>query len=108
MRAFPPPVPPPLMPKIGPSAGSRRFTTGLYPSFPRPSVKPMDVVVFPSPAGVGVMPVTTTSLPLGASGLIASRLIFALYRPNGMRCSWSKPSRSATALIGSILPPTIR
>ena len=79
MRALPPPVPPPLMPKIGPSVGSRRFTETLWPNRPMPCVSPMAVVVFPSPAGVGVMPVTTTSLPWAEPpSLIASSEIFAL------------------------------
>jgi hypothetical protein len=32
-----------------------------------PSLKPTEVVVLPSPAGVGVMAVTSTSLPSGRS-----------------------------------------
>ena len=64
ITALPPPVPPPLMPKMGPSDGSRRLTHTLLPSLPRPSVSPTAVVVLPSPAWVGVMPVTRIILPL--------------------------------------------
>ena len=64
---MPPPAAPPLMPKTGPSEGSRRQATGRLPMTPRPCVRPTSVVVLPSPALVGVMPVTHTSLPLGAS-----------------------------------------
>ena len=79
-RAMPPPVPPPLMPNIGPKVGSRSVTTALCPSLPSPWVRPTDVVVLPSPAGVGVMPVTTTSLPCCPSRPFrASREILALW-----------------------------
>ena len=64
---MPPPAAPPLMPNTGPSEGSRRQATGDLPMTPRPCVSPTSVVVLPSPALVGVMPVTHTSLPLGAS-----------------------------------------
>ena len=77
--ARPPPVPPPLMPKIGPSDGSRSVTATLRPSTPKPCVSPTAVVVFPSPAGVGVMPVTTTSFPPRSDGArMASSAILAL------------------------------
>ena len=38
---------------------------GFLPIAPRPSVRPTEVVVLPSPALVGVIPVTQTSLPSG-------------------------------------------
>ena len=63
-RAPPPPVPPPLMPKMGPRDGSRMVTTAFLPILPRPCVRPIAVVVLPSPAGVGLTPVTTTSFPI--------------------------------------------
>ena len=49
------------MPKTGPIEGSRRASTGRLPSRANPSAKPIDVVVFPSPAGVGEIAVTRTS-----------------------------------------------
>ena len=58
--AFPPPTAPPLMPKTGPMDGSRRASTGRLPIRERPSARPIDVVVFPSPAGVGETAVTKT------------------------------------------------
>ena len=47
----PPPAPPPLIPKTGPIEGSRRHTTALRPASANASVRPIAVVVFPSPAG---------------------------------------------------------
>ena len=53
------------MPKHGPNDGSRRHTLACLPIRFKPSHRPMLVVVLPSPAGVGVMAVTNTSLPVG-------------------------------------------
>src|ERR1044072_1341528 len=53
------------MPNTGPSDGSRRHATGRLPMAPSPCVRPTSVVVLPSPARVGVMPVTQISLPAG-------------------------------------------
>ena len=49
----------------------------------KPSVRPMVVVVLPSPAGVGVMAVTRTSLPMGRSWTrwYNSRESLALFLP---------------------------
>ena len=80
MRDFPPPVPPPLIPKIGPSDGSRSVAAAFLPIFPSPCVSAMEVVVLPSPAGVGVTPVTTISLPV-CSGWTASSATFAFAAP---------------------------
>ena len=55
------------MPKHGPIDGSRRQTAAFLPMRFRPSHSPMLVVVLPSPAGVGVIAETSTSLPAGAS-----------------------------------------
>ena len=55
------------MPKHGPNEGSRRQTIDLTPILLSPSFKPTDVVVLPSPAGVGVTAVTRTIFPLGLS-----------------------------------------
>ena len=51
------------MPNTGPKEGSRNAITTFFPSFLRLSAKPMVVVVLPSPAGVGLIAVTSISLP---------------------------------------------
>ena len=71
------------MPKQGPSDGSRRQTLVFLPIRFKASHKPMLVVVLPSPAGVGVIAVTSTSLPVG---LVSNRRYrssdtLALYLP---------------------------
>ena len=68
--AWPPPAAPPLTPNTGPSDASRIASTGLWPSAPSPWVSDTEVVVLPSPAGVGVSAVTLT---IFASGRSASR-----------------------------------
>ena len=55
------------MPKQGPRLGSRRHTRAFLPILFIPSVKPTEVVVLPSPAGVGEIAVTSMSLPSGFS-----------------------------------------
>ena len=60
--AYPPPAAPPFIPKDGPRLGSRKHTIDFYPILFKPSLKPTDVVVFPSPAGVGVIAVTKIKL----------------------------------------------
>jgi len=49
-----------LIPKHGPSDGSRSAITAFLPSFPNASPSPTVIVVFPSPAGVGLMAVIIT------------------------------------------------
>jgi hypothetical protein len=51
-----------FIPKTGPNDGSRRAISAFLPMWRRASPKPTVVVVFPSPAGVGLMAVTNTSL----------------------------------------------
>ena len=46
---------PPLIPNTGPSEGSRSTTVACFPIRFNPSVRPMEIVVLPSPAGVGDM-----------------------------------------------------
>ena len=58
----PPPAAPPLMPNTGPNEGSRRTTVVCLPIRFMPCVKPIDIVVLPSPAGVGEMAETKISL----------------------------------------------
>ena len=99
-RDRPPPVPPPLIPNIGPSDGSRNVATTFFPNLPNPCAMPTVVVVLPSPAGVGVIPVTTISLPRLPSLRSALSGIFALKCPCGMRVCVSSPSSAATSIIG--------
>ena len=59
--AYPPPAAPPLMPKVGPWLGCRMQAKALLPrTAPRAWTSPMVVVDFPSPRGVGLIPVQTT------------------------------------------------
>ena len=60
--ACPPPAAPPFSPKQGPSDGSRSATMLRLPRRDRPSPRPMETVVFPMPAFVGVMAVTRIRL----------------------------------------------
>ena len=78
---LPPPVAPPFTPKVGPSDGSRSARQTFFPIFERPWAKPIDVVVLPSPAEVGVTAETRISFPRGAFASNASRRIFALSSP---------------------------
>ena len=55
-------------------------STALVPSRRRAWASPTEVVVFPSPAAVGLIAVTSTSLPL-AGRVVSSRGTLALYRP---------------------------
>ena len=52
-----------MTPNTGPREGSRRQTMVFLPSLLSASARPTDVVVLPSPAGVGVMAVTRISFP---------------------------------------------
>ena len=60
--AYPPPAAPPFIPKTGPRDGSRRAISAFLPMWRSASPKPTVVVVFPSPAGVGLIAVTKISL----------------------------------------------
>ncbi len=53
------------MPKHGPRLGSRKHTRDCLPKRFKPSLNPTEVVVLPSPAGVGVIAVTRINLPFG-------------------------------------------
>ena len=81
--AYPPPAAPPLTPNTGPSDGSRRATMARRPSLRKPSASPTVVVDLPSPAGVGVIAVTSTSAPSGRplARAMASQRTLALKRP---------------------------
>ncbi len=79
--ACPPPVAPPFIPNTGPREGSLKAVTALFPIRLKASVRPIDVVVFPSPAGVGVMAVTMISFPAVFCPRILPGETFALYSP---------------------------
>ena len=68
------------MPKTGPRDGSRKAAIVDLPSLARAWVRPMDMVVFPSPAGVGVIAETRIREELGrrAKRRIDSSLTLAL------------------------------
>src|SRR5215468_6799022 len=102
--ASPPPVPPPFMPRVGPMGGSRRAITGRAPMRARAWPMPMVMVVLPSPAGVGVIEETTTSLPSGWSrrAARADRSSLALSRPYGSHSSAPSPSSRAMSAIGRV------
>ena len=92
---------PPLIPKVGPMEGSLRAPTTFLPSFPSPWMSPMVVTVFPSPAGVGVIAVTTTSFPsfLSLSFSRLARGTFAMYLPYIWISSSERPTFAAISLM---------
>ena len=86
---YPPPAAPPLIPKQGPREGSRSARTDFFPNFSNACARPILVVVFPSPAGVGLIAVIKTSLPSGFSSklFMNSSENFALYFPYNSKSS---------------------
>ena len=54
---------PPLIPKTGPNEGSLKAKTDFFPILFNASESPIEIVVFPSPNGVGLIAVTNTSFP---------------------------------------------
>ncbi len=102
--ARPPPVPPPLTPKTGPSEGSRRQRATRLPSRRIPIARPTEVVVLPSPAGVGLIADTRIRRPspAGARSIAASAAssILALPRPQTTTLSSGSASSRATSTIG--------
>tara|TARA_B100000242_G_scaffold84946_1_gene56697 strand:+ start:3662 stop:3907 length:246 start_codon:yes stop_codon:yes gene_type:complete len=60
---YPPPAAPPFIPNEGPRLGSLKHTIDFLPILFNPSDNPTDVVVFPSPAGVGEIAVTKINFP---------------------------------------------
>ena len=69
------------MPKHGPRLGSLRQTIDFFPILFRPSFKPTDVVVLPSPAGVGLIAVTKINFPSGLDLLFSIKSKFILNLP---------------------------
>src|ERR1041385_4365381 len=96
----PPPAPPPFMPNVGPRLGSRSATAERTPIFASPCARPTLVVVLPSPAGVGVIADTSTSLPRRGRLRNDSRASFAFQRPYGSTCAGSMFSDFATSRMG--------
>ena len=93
-RALPPPAAVPLTFMVGPPEGWRSAPPTFFPRFPRPSIRPTDVVLLPSPSGVGVMAVTSMYLPSGLSlrrSMILRKSSFAR-RPIGSISSLARPS----------------
>ncbi|MCY1233515.1 hypothetical protein D9M72_460610 [compost metagenome] len=77
---------PPFIPRTGPRDGSRSAIITFRPARARESARPTVVVDFPSPAGVGDIAETSTTLPGRRFGAPAGSIsfagsIFALYRP---------------------------
>ncbi len=101
---YPPPAAPPFIPKTGPREGSLRTTVVFFPIRLRACARPMEVVVFPSPAGVGVIAVTSIRRAfLIFCSSIKCRGILALYLPYNSRSSPGIPIFSAISTIGLIL-----
>ena len=92
------------MPKHGPKLGSRSATQTFLPMRFKASASPIDVVVLPSPAGVGVIAVTNINLPSGLSLIFSqtSAQILALNLPYNSKSSAVKPNFSAMAMIFEI------
>src|SRR5688572_32609281 len=90
------------MPKHGPSDGSRMATMARLPILRKASPRPTVVVDLPSPAGVGVIAVTSTSMPSAParSRSIVSMRTLALDEPYSSRSSGPRPSVAATAVTG--------
>ena len=92
--ALPPPAAVPLTFMVGPPEGWRRAPPTFLPRLPRPSMRPTEVVLLPSPSGVGVMAVTSMYFP---SGLSLSRLMILrksilASRPMGSISFFCRPS----------------
>ena len=81
--ACPPPVAPPFIPNTGPNDGSLNANIDFFPIFLNPSAIAIDIVVFPSPKGVGLIAVTKINLPFSLSFSFSYNLseILALYFP---------------------------
>ncbi len=93
---LPPPAAVPLMFMVGPPEGCRRAPPTFRPILPRPSIRPQEVVLLPSPSGVGVMAVTSMYLPSFLAlrrSMIFRKSILAIL-PMGRISSFSSPSFS--------------
>ena len=104
--ALPPPAAVPLTFMVGPPEGCRRQPPTFFLRWPSPSIKPTDVVLLPSPSGVGVIAVTSTYLPSGLSfkrSIIFKKSSFASF-PMGRTSSFFKPSFSRHSSGVGIFP----
>src|SRR5947199_5896540 len=72
----------------------------FFPSFRSAWVTPTVTVDLPSPAGVGLIPVTSTSRPCGGRRARAWSRIFALYRPYSSTSSSPRLSSAAISATG--------
>ena len=101
--AFPPPVAPPFIPNTGPNEGSLNANIDFFPIFASPSAIAIDIVVFPSPKGVGFIAVTNTNFPffLFSKFFIISFDILALYLPYVSKYISGIPVLCAITLIFS-------
>ena len=95
-RAFPPPAAVPLTFMVGPPEGCLSAPPTFFPLLPRPSMRPHEVVLFPSPRGVGVIAVTSMYLPSGRSLRLSMILRKSSLesRPMGSISSFWRPSLS--------------
>ena len=86
--------------------GWRKATVARLPSFVRASPSPTDIVVLPSPSGVGVVAETRMYLALGVAcnSSIAASSILATWRPYGTRCALEMPIRAAMSPSGAGWP----
>src|SRR6266513_851701 len=101
--AYPPPAAPPFTPNTGPSDGSRMQSAAFFPSLRSAWVTPTVTVDLPSPAGVGLMPVTSTSRPFGLRRARAWSRIFALYLPYSSTSSSPRLNSAAMSATGRSL-----
>ena len=71
------------MPNTGPNDGSLNVKIDFFPIFLNPSAIAIDIVVFPSPSGVGLIAVTKINFPtfLVFNFSYTSLEILALYFP---------------------------
>src|SRR5450830_835670 len=96
---YPPPAAPPLTPKTGPRLGSRMHRMALMFARRSACARPTATVLLPSPAGVGLIAVTSTSRP--RTGRDARSIgSFALNLPYNSRSSASSPRSRATSTMG--------
>src|SRR4030042_561014 len=95
-RDLPPPAAVPFTFIVGPPEGWRRAPPTFTPRLPRPSIKPQEVVLLPSPRGVGVMAVTSMYLPsvLSLRRSMTLRKSILARRPMGSISSFCRPNRS--------------
>ena len=94
---YPPPVAPPLTPKTGPRDGSRNARQAFAPIKFNASASPIETVVFPSPAAVGLIAVTSISFE-SFRGL-GTDVTFALNLPYSSKSFSSTPKFAAISVI---------